>query len=387
MKQKDSFLIFNEHVYKWIFLRKFAIKCKASFFMKIAYIRKLQYDPDDIDVRLQYFKLGYIIHMIEKKKLTIYDDDLQYMPAAWTRKQKSLFIESLLIKLPIPLFYFDGSNYCWKVIDGLQRLSAVNEFMQGEFKLVSLEYLKEECEGLSYSDLPGYLRARLSEAEIVAYVINPGTPHSVKYNIFKRINETAVHLNGQEIRQVFFHGQAGSFLKKLAELPIFRELSREHVTRRRMKDREFINRFIAFFYLLDDYDGDMDAFLYKGMDVLDAFEEKQLAFVTQIFVKGIERSAKLFGEYLFRKPLTDETWSKTWNKAIYDTCMYNLARIDEEKMRILLNNKRAFLDEFIVSFTKGGALYPSITNAPDSRKSVMVRINGLKDLMTKYIEL
>ncbi len=355
--------------------------------MKVAYIRKLQYDPDDIDVRLQYFKLGYIIHMIETKKLTIYDDDLQYMPAAWTRKQKSLFIESLLIKLPIPLFYFDGSNYCWKVIDGLQRLSAVNEFMQGKFKLVSLEYLKEECEGRSYSSLPGYLRARLSEAEIVAYVINPGTPHAVKYNIFKRINETAAHLNGQEIRQVFFHGQAGDFLNELAELPIFRELSREHIATRRMQDKEFINRFVAFFYLLDAYDGDMDAFLYKGMDVLDAFEKEQLTFIGQIFAKGLERSAQLFDKYLFRKPLTDGTWSNTWNKAIYDTCMYNLTRIDEEKMQMLLNNKSTFLEEFILSITKGGALYPSITNSPDSLRSVMARIDGLKDLMDKYIEL
>jgi len=355
--------------------------------MKVTYVRKLQYDPDDIDVRLQYFKLGYIIHMIENKKLTIYDDDLQYMPTAWTRKQKSLFIESLLIKLPIPLFYFDGSNYCWKVIDGLQRLSAVNEFIQGKFKLTSLEYLQEDCEGLFYSSLPGYLRARLSEAEIVAYVINPGTPHAVKYNIFRRINETAAHLNGQEIRQVFFHGQASDFLKELAGLPIFRELSKKYITTRRMKDKEFVNRFIAFFYLLDAYDGDMDAFLYKGMEVLDGLKKEQLPFVCQIFTKGLERSAQLFDEYLFRKPSTDGTWSKTWSKAVYDTCMYNLARIDEQKMQLLLNNKRAFIDEFILSFDKGGALHSSITGNPDNLQSVMARIDGLKDLIDKYTEL
>lgn len=356
--------------------------------MIVEYIRELQYDPDDIDVRLQHFRLGHIIHMIESEKLIIYNDDSRHRTDLWTNRQKSLFIESLLIKLPIPLFYFDGSNNQWKVIDGLQRLSTVNEYIQSKFRLTSLEYLKRECKNRSFEELPGYLQARIYETEIVAYVINPGTPREVKYNIFRRINETGTHLNGQEIRHVFFHGQASDFVKEMVNLPLFRNLSKSRISPLgQMTDREYINRFVSFFYLLDNYDGDMEEFLYKGMDLLHALDNERLVYTQNAFIEGLERTARLFGEFLFRKPLLEGKWNKQWNKALYDTCIYNILKLNGQQMQTLLDHKSDFFHEFTETFAKGGRWYASITYSADSYKSVRNRFNGLKILFEKYSKL
>src|SRR5438105_4739920 len=101
-------------------LRKIKYKAKAE----------LPYNPDDVNIRLQHFRVSELISMINKDSLDIWknedfklignkskeqinlweQDDLQRNIGLWNKVQKSLFIESLLIKLPIPLFYFDGSQ-------------------------------------------------------------------------------------------------------------------------------------------------------------------------------------------------------------------------------------------------------------------------------------
>lgn len=355
--------------------------------MIVEYNRELQYDPDDIDVRLQHFSLGHIIQMIEDRKLAIYDNDMQNLTVSWTKKQKSLFIESLLIKLPIPLFYFDGSYSQWMVIDGLQRLSAISEFIQNKFKLNSLEYLRNECENRFFRELPGYLQARIFETKIVAYVINPGTPREVKYNIFRRINETGTHLNKQEIRHIFFHGQASDFIKSLASTSLFQELSKTRLAAKRMEDREYANRFVSFLYMKNAYDGGMDEFLYKGMEVLSSFQEEQLAHTKNTFFKALERLVQLFGEHLFKMPLPDKIWSQKWNKAIYDMCMYNILTLNEQQMQILLDRKDGFQHEFRDKFSKGGEWHSYIIGSPDSFQAVTNRFDSLKYLLSKYSKL
>lgn len=347
------------------------------------YKRVLQYDPDDIDVRLQHFILEHIIQMIKDKRLII-NSDMRDSNVSWTRKQKSLFIESLLIKLPIPIMYFDGSHNPWIIIDGFQRLSAIYEFIQNKFRLESLEYLKDECENSFFDGLPGYLQARIFETKIVAYVINPGTHEEVAYNIFRRINENGTHLNGQEIRHAFFHRQANGFVKALAELPLFCELKKGRLPSRRMRDREYVNRFVSFLFLQNDYDGNMEDFLYKGMSLMETSSSDELDYIKESFLTALERSSQLFGEYLFRTPLSDNEWSVTWNKAIYDMCMYCILKLDKQQMQDLLSHKDAFLNDFIETFAKGGTGHLLINSSNNSRKVIMDRFFLFESLLNQY---
>ena len=164
---------------------------------KVSYKAKVElpYNPDDVNISLQHFRVGELIGMIDKdaleeifnegeleldqdriNQLRLFeeneldisgDDGLQRNIDLWNTVQKSLFIESLMIKLPIPIFYLDGSEKNWRVIDGLQRLHTIISFIDkkniSHFKLKGLEYMFKKCEGKYFDELPGYLRARIMD--------------------------------------------------------------------------------------------------------------------------------------------------------------------------------------------------------------------------------
>src|SRR5688500_5881097 len=69
--------------------------------------------------------------------------DFQRKDDLWDKEKQSRLIESILIKLPLPAFYFDGTNdNRWLVVDGLQRLSALRNFIiQKSLTLSGLEFL------------------------------------------------------------------------------------------------------------------------------------------------------------------------------------------------------------------------------------------------------
>ena len=97
------------------------------------------FDIKSIDIR----PLGLTIHQVYQKfqyKELDLNPDFQ-RNEVWSRLQKSLLIESILIRIPIPAFYIDARNQRkWNVIDGLQRLSTIINFIKGEFKLGVFAY-------------------------------------------------------------------------------------------------------------------------------------------------------------------------------------------------------------------------------------------------------
>jgi uncharacterized protein with ParB-like and HNH nuclease domain len=90
------------------------------------------------------------------------------------------------MRLPLPAFYFDGSDeHKWLVVDGLQRLTTLKRFIIDEsFALSNLEYLTQ-LHDKKFSDLPVEFQRRIEETQIIAYIIKPGTPEDVKFQYFQ----------------------------------------------------------------------------------------------------------------------------------------------------------------------------------------------------------
>ena len=378
------------------------------------YKKELSFDPDDVNVRLQYFRVSELLKLIdpdvfnELKDETLYKKDLtetesltdndveldidnedyfQRMPDLWNPVQKSRFIESLMIKLPIPMLYLDGTQKPWRVIDGLQRLNTIVGFINNEFRLKSLEYLDKECDGLSFSDnkFPGYLRDRILNAELTAYVINPGTPEDVKYNIFQRINTGGLRLNGQEIRNAIFKGKPVEFTKTLAGEDIFIKATNGRVTPRRMMDREYANRFIAFqVFNYEDYSGKMDLFLSEALYDLYQRSENDLNEIKNLFKVSMHRAYEIFGGYAFYRPKLNNQWGRQPNKAVYDTLSWNLIELDENNISRIINHRNRFNQEYSRFMNEDEAMYKAVNDTTGSKTAVFNRFQLLNQFLKSF---
>jgi len=379
---------------------------------------EIPYDADDVNIRLQHFRVYELVKMINEEALDILDeedfklmdagketqaslfgddkedvdiwgeDDLQRNPGLWNNVQKSQFIESLMIKLPVPLFYFDGSKRPWRVIDGLQRLHTIISFIEGKFKLSGLEYLVKECDGKFFADktMPGYLRARILNAELIGYVINPGTPPEVKYNIFKRINTGGLKLTGQEIRNAFFKGAPAEFTKSLALTTLFKEVTNNRIPTRRMLDREYVTRFTAFqIYDYKEYNGKMDLFLSMAMSEMNDtrfnFSEIQDAFTL-----SLDRCFVLLREKSFYRPKPNGEWGRSPNKALFDTMSWNMSQLTDREFSKLEINRDRFVRKYNRFMNEDGEMYSSINDTTGSKKSVINRFTKLNHFLKDFIQ-
>lgn len=100
----------------------------------------------------------------------------------WGNTTKSHYIESILIRAPLVSCILHDGKHDFTVIDGMQRLMAINDFFNNEFQLDELKFL-HELNGNKFSDLHRSLQRRIEETYIVLDVIdsirNPELAHRV----------------------------------------------------------------------------------------------------------------------------------------------------------------------------------------------------------------
>ena len=294
-----------------------------------------------------------------------------------------------MIKLPIPIFYLDGSTKPWRVIDGLQRLHSIMGFVQGKYNLTSLEYLAKECDGKYFNDegFPGYLKARILDAELIAYVISPGTPEDVKYNIFQRINTGGLKLNGQEIRNAIFRGKPSNLTKKMASEEAFTMATNGKITSRRMIDREYSNRFIAFqVFDYKDYSGKMDLFLSEAL--LDLYNRNENDFyeLNELYRISMKRAFDLFEGYAFYRPKPNGDWGRQPNKALFDTFSWNLSEMTNRSFNSLLSKRSIFKTAYFKFMNDDEIMFKSINDTTSSKSAVLNRFNKLNNFIKDYAQ-
>jgi len=88
------------------------------------------WNPSDIRVSTKQFSLRNILDLIDEGDLELAPDFQRNQ--VWKARQKSRLIESILLQIPLPAFYFaEDTNGMMRVVDGLQRLSTVHSFVRG----------------------------------------------------------------------------------------------------------------------------------------------------------------------------------------------------------------------------------------------------------------
>lgn len=162
----------------------------------------------EVRVTKKDFSVYELLRKYRNKKLIL--DVAFQRRTVWKEKQKSELIESILMGLPLPIFYFkqlDNSRYA--VVDGKQRLSALFEFLNNEFALKNLKIL-DFLNTKKFKDLEDDLaiyQSQLEDYQIYSHVILPPTPDKIIFDVFDRVNRGGTQLNKQEIRNALYQGK------------------------------------------------------------------------------------------------------------------------------------------------------------------------------------
>lgn len=303
----------------------------------------------------------------------------------WDVQKQSRLIESVLIRFPLPAFYFDGSDHNrWLVVDGLQRLSSFRNFViRKTLKLTNLEFLTQ-LEGLGWDDLNRNLQRTIEETQVVAYIINPGTPADVKFNIFKRINTGGLILEPQEIRHALNQGIPATFVAELADLEEFREATTHSISPKRMLDRDFVTRFLSFFLVgYQNYTPDLDTFMSKGMAKIKDLSISERADCRESFRKSMITNHEIFGPHAFRKI---DAYSLKYrrnplNKALFEVMSVTIARIDDRQREKLVERREQVVAKLVDLIEEDSSFLTSISSSTGDKGRVIYRFDKIAELL------
>lgn len=343
--------------------------------------------PAEVNISQKPINVYNLMERLENHEIDL-TPGFQRKGNLWSLKQQSQLIESLMLKIPIPAFYFNAADdNCWVVIDGLQRLTAFQNFLVGNIgehgriekeKFNGLQFLKD-FNGFTFDDLPRQYVRRIKETSIIAFTVEKGTPDEVVFNIFQRINTGGVVLNDQEIRQALYQGKATELVQRLAESHAFVNATQNAIHGERMIDREYATRFLAFTELdyRTVYMGNIDNFLIKALKLVNTYNEKEIIRIENDFNHIMRYCTEIFGRFAFRK-FNENRRRGPINKAIFEMWVVCFSELNQNQLDHILRKKEEFLNRFgillqnkeFITALKSGDRYSTVRRIEMARNLV-----------------
>ncbi len=236
----------------------------------------------------------------------------------WDEGKQCKLIESAIMRIPLPVFYLaetaDGKIV---IVDGLQRLSTFHRFLKNELRLKGLEYANT-LNGKRFVDLSPKLRNRIEDTSLTLYLIDNQVPEQAKLDIFERVNSGQL-LTKQQMRNCLYLGEATRWLSSMAESEKFRLATDNGLNWKTMRDRECINRFLAFYDRgFNEYTGNMDNFLRDVLEDKKEVGDNYWKEITSKFMLSMEISKRVFERDAFRKPRGNHERRSVINVALFD---------------------------------------------------------------------
>lgn len=277
-----------------------------------------------------------------KKQQLILEVDFQ-RNAVWGYKQKCELIESILMGLPLPIFYFkQQNNSTYVVVDGKQRLSTLFEFLNNGFSLRALKILTF-LNGKQFKDLSGEFgiyQSQLEDYQVYSHVILPPTPDKILFDIFDRVNRGGTKLNKQEIRNALYHGKGLNMITNITQSKIFEEATRiEHKKDVRMKGSYLLTRFFSFYLFFNgllfkdgekyEYIGDLDDLIEATLMRLNQALPEELESLRQMTMVCLDMSKEILGRGAFRREANE---SNPINMNLFETTLYFMTLIMKKNL-------------------------------------------------------
>lgn len=339
----------------------------------------IPYSADNIRITPMMYSVFQIFHWIEEGILVLQPEYQRNI--VWDNQRKSLLIESLMLRIPIPAFYFqedyDGDKM---VIDGLQRLSTIHAYMKDEFKLENLQYRKE-FEGYLYSQLPKKYKIRIQDTQLSVNVLDSKCNELVKFDVFRRVNTGGVPLNAQEIRNIMATSAVRELLKSMSKSEEFITATRGRIKDIRMDAQELCLRYILFSF---KYNWEEQTFkdlqsMATMMDQIIVWLNKMKTDDLQVFLTMFKNSMKrcyaLLGESAFSK----ESSRHIINKPLFIcwSVILGYRNIDLK----LLESKRKEAVKLQNQFFCEGEYYNAITYSTTTRRNILLQFEAVERIL------
>lgn len=341
-----------------------------------------------VKVTKKDFSIYELFRKYQKGQLTL-EVDFQ-RKSVWDNKQKCELIESILMGLPLPIFYLkQQNNSTYVVVDGKQRLSTLFDFLQNKFQLKLLKILTF-LNGKKFMNLEeeyGIYQAQLEDYQVYSHVILPPTPDKVLFDIFDRVNRGGTKLNKQEIRNALYHGKGLNMIAEISKTKIFEEATGiENRKDSRMKGSYLLTRFLAFYLLFNgmlfknnktyEYTSDLDDLIELTLTQLNIESSEKLSELKQITLRCLEMSKDILGRGAFRREMKI---SNPINMNIFETTLYFMSLIAGQRMasdKIVKGLMQAITSEEYLGY---------IGNSRENIKNVNGRFNMMKKLSKEIV--
>jgi len=339
--------------------------------------------PVEVKIQRDMYSLRELKNDYEDKMLILSPDFQREF--VWTIKQQSELIESILMGIPLPMFYFfEGDDGVIQVIDGKQRLTALFSFLDNMYPLSSLSILPH-LRGLRYKDLKPADRTKIARYQFVIQTIIPPTPDKIKFDIFERVNRKGSTLNNQEMRNALYQGKATELLNLLSEDEFFLKATDKGISPTRMKDKYIILRFLAFYLWkektlkdkegrLVEYASNIDEFVGKAMYFINHQDDIFVQNLKDMFSETMELAYKLRDKNAFRIPSKER--KRPINMPLMESLGYLFSKIRKE------NNLDKYLDK-IDNLLNDKEFITALTIRIDNTVSVEKRFEKIDEVLKK----
>ncbi len=234
--------------------------------------KSVAFDSYDIAIRQLY-------DMVLENMIDIAPDYQRHF--VWDDARQSQLIESILLGIPVPsLFMATNKDSSWEVIDGLQRLTTIINFVGTDdvihrinpkckkLKISNLEKLSS-INGLTLEEFPRSLQLMFMTRPIRVTVLNDRSDFEIRYDLFERLNTGGVLLHPQEIRNCVFLGRFNDFIKELSSYPAFRSVvkmtTKQGLT---CNHEELVLKFFAYYQ-------ERNLFVHGVKEFLNSYMEKK----------------------------------------------------------------------------------------------------------------
>lgn len=346
--------------------------------------QKPGYGPKDIIVNTDSYSISDLMRMVRSEDIEIAPRFQRHF--VWDKTRQSRLIESIFLGLPLPAIYLsEYDDGRMTIVDGLQRISTIRDFMDNKLRLCNMEYF-DFCNGKTFSELnlPELQLRRFYRTQITCFKIDYRSPNQLKYDLFRRLNTGGKALNDQEIRNCLSRKDVQETLYEMISSSEFITATSGSIKDTRMAAQESALRFICFydFYIsadnLSGYDGNMSRALDSCIERLNEVSKQELNKYITLFRDSMKLAYSLFGEYAFRKvyPNYRNTRKSSINKSLMLATTVLLAVYSDGYVL-----RKNLTDEFADLLERDKELNNAISWSTSSKKNIIYVFDCLKNNM------